>query len=154
MLDNSVRGFTPQHFFTVIRSCRTMHMEKSARGFIALMSAIIIAAILLIVVIGGGMLGLFTRFDILDSENKEHSAALVDSCADTIMSALAADPTYAGPQTVTVGSDHCQVLSSTTSGTHRTFQVQAIYNNAYTDALVTLYTGTAAMLSWQEVGHF
>ena len=131
-----------------------MTQPNPPHGFIALISAIIIAAILMVVVVGGGFLGIYTRFNILDAELKERSASLVDACADTAMTRLAADSTYAGPETVTVGSDQCKILSSVTSGTNRTFEIQGIYLHSYTDALVTLDTTTSGMVSWQEVPHF
>ncbi len=127
---------------------------RSPRGFIALISSIIIAAILMIVVVGGGFLGVYTRFNILDSELKERSASLVDACADTLMTKLANDSTYVGPDTVAVGSEQCQILSSTSSGNNRTFKVQGIYLHSYTNALITFDTTTSAIVSWQEVSTF
>lgn len=126
----------------------------SSRGFIALMSAVVIAAVLLIVVVGAGLLNFFTRSNILDSELKARSAALVDACADTVASRLLADNTYAGTETISVGSDGCRIGSSVTSGTNRTFQIEASYQTAYTHALVTFDTGTGSLVSWQEVASF
>lgn len=118
------------------------------------MSAVVITAILLIVVVGGGLLGFFTRSDVLDSELKQRSEALVDACVDTIMSRLLADSTYMGGETITVsGSDQCQIGTGVTSGSYRQFKVSASYQRSYTYALVTLDPGTSALISWQEVAN-
>jgi hypothetical protein len=127
---------------------------STLRGFVALISAIIIAAILLIVVIAGGLAGIYTRYDILDSELKGRSAALVDACADTVAARLLADSSYTGPETVTVGGSQCSILSSTASGGNRIYKLQAIYQHSYTNTLVTFDTSSATVVSWQEVGSF
>ena len=130
-------------------------MRAKNRGFIALMSAIIISSILLVVVVAGSLNGFTTRFTLLDAESKQRSEAAVDACADTILSRLASDSTYAGPETVAVGSDSCQVVGALNpSGNPRVFKVQAVVSRAYSDALITFNITTPALTSWQEVGHF
>ncbi len=129
-----------------------MHLN---RGFIALISVIIISAILLVVVVAGSMNGFVTRFTLLDAESKQRSAAAADACADTILSRLASDASYAGPETVVVGSDSCQVVGAVNPGGNpRVFKVQSVVSRAYTDALITFDTATPAVTAWQEVGHF
>lgn len=126
------------------------------RGFIALMSAIIISAILLVVVVAGSLNGFTTRFTLLDAESKQRSEAALDACVDTILARLANDSNYAGPEPLmSVGSDTCEIEGAVNPGGNpRTFKVQAIASRAYTDALITFDTGTPALTSWQEVGHF
>ena len=129
--------------------------NKRDRGFIALMSAIIISAILLVVVIAGSMTGFTTRFTLLDAEAKGQSEAAADACADTILARLASDPSYAGPEAVSVGDDSCRILGvENPGGDPALFKVQAVASRAYTDALIGIETGQPALVSWQEVGHF
>ena len=118
------------------------------------MSAIIISAILLVVVVEGSLNGFYTRFTIAEAEYKERSQALADACADTTLSRLAFDATYAGGEVVPVGGDHCQVVGALNpTGNPRTYQIQGVYQNAYTNYLVTIDINSLAVVSWQEVGH-
>jgi hypothetical protein len=119
------------------------------------MSVIIISAILLVVAAAGSLNGFTTRFTLVDDESKQRSEAAVDACADIILSRLASDSTYAGPETVAVGTDSCRVVGAVNpGGSPRIFKVQAIISRAYTDTLITFDTGTPALTLWQEVGHF
>ena len=119
------------------------------------MSVIIIMAILMIIVVSSSLTGFFSRFNILDSEFKERSVALADACVDTTLSRLAFDATYAGPEAVSVGSDTCNILSALNPvGNPRTYKIQAIYQKAYTNLLVTIDINTLSVTSWQEVPTF
>jgi len=127
------------------------------KGFIALTSVIIIAAILLVVVVESSTANFATRFALLDAESKERSEALADACVDEVLVNLSADSTYAptSAQTTTVGPDSCQVLTTTNPGASpRTYEIQGVFNQAYTDLLVSINVNTDAITSWQEVGHF
>lgn len=120
------------------------------------MSAIIISSILMVIVIGGNLTTLFTRFNILDSELKERSEALADSCIDSLLLEIANDQTYAGPKTVTVeGASTCQIQAATNpTGNPRIFPIRASFQNSYTDIFVTVDIDTLALTSIKEVGGF
>ncbi len=128
---------------------------KATAGFIALISAVIISAILLIVATSGSLSGFTTRFDIVASEYKEHSLALADACVDRVLLQLSFNPSYSGSETVLIGSsgDQCQIFAS--SGTNpRTFTVQGVYEDAYTNLTVVADVNALTINSYQEVAHF
>ncbi|MGE5540674.1 MAG: hypothetical protein ACM3TU_00085 [Bacillota bacterium] len=131
---------------------KRMYSSRAPSGFIALMTAVVIAAVLLVVVVSGGMTGFFTRFDVLDTELKDRSEALADACVDTVMARLATDSSYRGPETVSVDSDTCSILGvESEDSTSRIFKIQAVYQHAYTNALVTFFIDTGNVASWREV---
>src|SRR3989344_2331312 len=55
---------------------------NASGGFIALISAVIISLVLMVVVFSVSTLAFFSRFNQLDSEYKEKSSALAESCVD------------------------------------------------------------------------
>lgn len=114
------------------------------RGFIALMSVIIISAILLVVILGGNLIGFYSRFNVLDAESKARSSALADACADILLFQLYSGATIV-PGTIAVGSDTCKIVTATSP-----YQIQAIFNNAYTNLRITVDPSTLAVTSWQE----
>src|SRR3989338_10652840 len=79
-------------------------------GFILLMSSIVISAILVVVVFSLSFSGFFTRFNLLDSYNKEASLALANACGDIAVLKFIQDDTYSGNETLPIGSDSCGVL--------------------------------------------
>lgn len=130
-------------------------IRPNTSGFIALMSAIIISAILLIVATTGSLTGFYTRSNILDSESKDRSAALADACMDTVLLRLSYDATYGGGEIIPLGSDSCEILVALNPFSNpRTFPIQAIFNQAYTNALVTMDVVIQTVTSWQEVSNF
>ena len=129
------------------------NINMQPRGFIALTSVIIIAAILLVMAAAGSLSGFFTRSDGLDVEYKTHSHALADACVDEVLLKLGSDATYSGGDTVAVGSDSCTILAGA-SGTPRVFEIQAIYNHAYTNLEVAIDPSTLLVRSAAEVPTF
>ncbi len=129
--------------------------KSSERGFIALLSVIIVSAILLVVVLEANTSGFYTRFNILDSEFKERSSSLVDACVAIARMRVGANSSYIGPETVSVGSDQCQIVGTLNgAGNPRVFQIQAIYQTSYTDAQVSIDTDDLSIVSWKEVPHW
>ena len=120
------------------------------------MSAMIISAVLLLIVSVGGLTAFYSRFNALDSELKEHSAALADACVDVVLYKISQNPNYTGPDlNYPVGGDSCSILGiQNPGGSLRTFQVQGEYHTAYTNVLVTINFSTLAIVSWREVPHF
>lgn len=120
-------------------------------GYIALISAIIISVILMLIVLGTGLTGFSGRFNILDSEWKERSTALAEGCLDTARLKLAVDPSYTvtTPETITIGSGTCQIIS-VSSAWPKTIVTQAKPNNIYTNLTVVVPDATN-ITSWQEL---
>lgn len=131
--------------------------EKSGKGFIALMSAIIISAILLLVVVTAGLNGFYERSNILDAEFKERSVALADACVDWTLYQIAIDPNYAGNVPITVsGTDKCDigVVQNGPLVGQKTFKTQAIFQNSYTNLEITINTADISIDSWKEIPTF
>ncbi|OGG62936.1 hypothetical protein A3I46_03020 [Candidatus Kaiserbacteria bacterium RIFCSPLOWO2_02_FULL_54_13] len=127
-------------------------MRTYQRGFIALMSAIIISAVLLITIVSGGFTGWNSRFSVFDSESKDRSAALADACLDTVLLRLAYDATYEGGETILLGDDSCEILAAQNPfGNPRVFPIQAVFNRAYTNVLVTIDIISREIISWEEI---
>ena len=130
-------------------------MNKKPKGFIALMSAVIILAILITATVTGNLTGFYTRFNILDSEFKKHSSALADACVAVLRNKLGADSNYKGPDlNYPVGSDMCNIFAASNPGASlRTFKVQGIYQNSYTNLQVTIDIDTLDTIAWQETAN-
>ncbi|MES2007153.1 MAG: hypothetical protein V4436_03520 [Patescibacteria group bacterium] len=122
------------------------------RGFIALMSSLIISTILLVVVVAGSVSGFTTRFNMLDAEAKQQSAALADGCVDLLLFQLGEDSGYAGSPPISrpMGGGTCTVNASGVAGV---FAVQGVYQHSYTNLEVVVDTGTLDITSWQEVAN-
>ena len=116
------------------------------------MSAIILSAILLLVAATAGFSGFYGRFNILDSEFKERSSALADACVDELLLLIANDAAYKDAKTVDLYTGTCQIFAATNpTGNPRTFTIQAVYQNSYTNLIVTIDVEGVAITSWQEV---
>lgn len=116
------------------------------------MSAVIISAILITATITGSLTGFYTRFNILDSEFKNRSSTLAEACVDVLLYKIGNDSGYNGPDlNYTVGDDKCSIFTASNPGTSpRTFKVQGIYQNSYTNLQITVDVNTLAVVSWQE----
>ncbi len=128
--------------------------RSSAEGFIALISVIIICAVLLLVVIGSSLSSFNSRFNLLDSELKQRSAAAADACANYALLQLAQDQTYAGGgawDTLVLNQlDKCRV-GPVGGTTQKSFKIQATSSNAVTNLAVTVDASDLSTVSWQEV---
>ncbi len=119
---------------------------RHARGFIALMSAIIISAILMTVVISGSLMGFNSRFNVLDAESKARSSALADACVDVLLLRLANREVVT--DLVLVGSESCQITGS------NPYQIQAVFNHSYTNLRITVDPTNYTVTKWEEVTNF
>jgi len=123
---------------------------KSEKGFIALMSAIVISILLLAITVSLGFSGYFTRFNILDSEDKERSVGLAEACGDTAILDLAQGTVPSTPSNITVnGSDHCTIIQDTSS----LIQTQACINKSTTNLQITV-DSNFTVTSWEELSNF
>lgn len=130
------------------------NLKNQESGFILLMSSIVISAILVAVVFSLSFSGFFTRFNLLDSYNKEASLNLAQSCGDIAVLKRIQDGAYAGNETLTVGSDSCQVLTFETSGSEIIIKTTATVHNAVSNIQINLNSSTLAVNRWREVGTF
>lgn len=129
-------------------------MNIHARGFIALMSALVISAVLLLVVTSSNLAGFYGRFNQLDSELKERSRATADACVSVALLAFAEGLDPSG-RTVTLNRfDECRI-AAVTGMLQKTFKVQATSSkSAVTTLLVTADAASASLVSLQEISTF
>jgi hypothetical protein len=126
-----------------------MTIKSNTSGFIALMSAIIISIVLLGIVLTGGLTGFFGRFNILDSESKERSSALAESCIDlAVLDYINNGAVTNGNKTV--GGDTCDIHSNSIAGNKLTIITQAKINNAYSNVKAIINTDDMTINSWVE----
>lgn len=133
------------------------------RGFVALMSVIIIGAVLIVLVFTLGVSTFFTRFSVLDAENKRTSALLAEGCMNAAMLKIAQNGSYApvaAGECVAIGGTCggadpqrvCKICSVSYSGSVATITTRALYHDTYTDlsAQVDTTPGSLAVLFWDE----
>lgn len=121
-------------------------------GFVALISVVIISAILLIVATTLSFSGFYGRFNILESEFKERSVALADACADTALLIVAQGTSVTTPYLVTIsGNDKCVIKTADTVSDPSVFNIQAIYQNAYTNLEIKIKKSDQTIVSWTEL---
>jgi hypothetical protein len=131
--------------------------SRNQKGFIALISVIIIFAILLMLTALIATSTFFTRFNVLDYENKKVSANLAEACAQIAMVNLAKDPGgYPGSlpvagQQITIATGKTCRICAITSGPF-IITTRAVYNKAYTNLKVvgTLNSSNFNVTSWDE----
>lgn len=139
---------------------RTSFLES---GFVALVSVIIIGAVLIVLVFTLGVSTFFTRFSVLDAENKRTSALLAEGCMNAAMLKIAQNGSYApaaAGECVAIGgtcggSDPqrvCKICSVNYSGSTATIETRALYNGTYTNLLARVDTapGNMAVTFWDE----
>lgn len=89
-----------------------------------------------------GLSGLFSRFNILESEFKKQAFALAEGCADIAISKLAADSNYTGNESIVVDDSPCSILPIEVSGGQRVIKTWASVKDARTNLrLVVDVTG-------------
>jgi len=128
------------------------------QGYIALMSVILISATLLVLTFALGTAGFYSRFNVLDFENKKVSIFLAESCATTAMVHVAQDSSaYPGSipasgEQVSVGTGKTCRICSVAGSNPYTIVTRSVYNNAYTNLTVTGTLGASNFIvnSWDE----
>ena len=131
--------------------------HKHEQGFIALITAIVLSAILMVVTVVLNQSGFFARSALLDSEYKERSVALAQACADTALLKLAANPAYAGSETVPVESDTCLIRPTQINMPivgQDTVETSAVFQEASTNLRVVVNAADMSIISWDEVPSF
>ncbi|MEK7507876.1 MAG: hypothetical protein AAB602_02215 [Patescibacteria group bacterium] len=121
-------------------------------GFVALTSVLLISVVLLLMVATLSLSGYIGRFNVLNSELKKVSAALAEACANTAVLKLAEDWSYAGNETIATNGNTCKIFSVSAIGSNpQIFEVQAIYQEAYTNLRIRIQKTPFAIVSWNEV---
>ncbi len=107
-------------------------------GYAALISVIIISLILIALTAAAGTSGLFTRFNILEMQEKLQSNALAESCINLAMSRLTQNSTYSYPvpETMSFGQDHCTINNINGTGTQKQIGSFAGYLQTFTNLSV------------------
>lgn len=137
-----------------------MKTQYYKNGYIALISVILISVSLLILVVAVSFEGFFSRFTVLESEQKEMSAYLAESCVNTAVLKITQDVEYDGDETIAVGDSSCEIVAVTDGSpfaTDRLIQAQGIYKDAYTNLEVQIDPDdlpVVTYVSWTEVGSF
>ena len=130
------------------------------KGFIALISVILISAVLIALVVMVSAAGFYSRFNVLDYENKKVSVSLAEACAETALVNLAKNPTNypssippAGILTTVdlAAGKTCRICLVSLSSPYSII-TRAVYNNAYTNLTVTGTLGASNfnVSSWDE----
>lgn len=109
----------------------------------------------MITVVAGALAGIYARSNVFDGEAKGRSRALAVSCVDMILLRLSYDDAYAGPETITIDADECQVVGAIDPASDpRVYQVQGVFQKAYTNLLVTIDVDGLAVAALAEVAEF
>jgi len=99
------------HYSSFSNNLKSLQKANSQKGYIALISAIIISVVMLGLITAVSTSGFFTRFNVLDGENKRVSLGLADSCQQVALLAEVKNSTSLQGQTILVGSSSCFVKS-------------------------------------------
>lgn len=127
--------------------------KQSQKGFVLLMSSIVISVILVAVVFSLSFGGFFTRFNLLDSYNKEASLALAEACANIAVLKHIQNNSYLGNETLSVGTDACQVLPFQIVSGETVIKTTAVKGGATTNVQVNL-SPDLEVVRWREVASF
>lgn len=126
---------------------------EQQRGFILLISAVIIAAVLTAVVFAVSFRGFYTRFDLLDNENKERSLALAEACGQLAVLKRVQNSSYAGNEALSVGSESCKVRPVLVPG-DIVIETTASVSGAFSNVTIDLDPVTLNVKRWREVPEF
>lgn len=127
---------------------------KNEEGFIALISVIIISLLLVTISVTVATTGFLSRFNVLDTENKDRSANLAEACLDSAILRLAKNPTDTTTGSVSVGSESCNVVSvslNSPSTNQITIQSKGSVNNSVTNLRLIIDSATLGQISWEEI---
>ena len=126
-------------------------------GFVALVTATVLSFVLILVAVTLNQSGFFTRRALLDSEYKERSAALAEACADNALLRLAANPSYAGNELISIDGDNCQIRpiqQDVPAAGQITVEARAFFQEATTNLRIVVNTLDLSVVSWNEVPSF
>ncbi len=127
---------------------------RKGEGYIAIISALIISVIIVVIVITVSQASFLGRAGIAGAHYKERSRALAEACANTALLKLVSNSSYAGGETITVGSSTCDIISVVSTSTGRAISTQGIFQRSYTNYKVTIPSSSVSIISWEEVKKF
>ena len=98
--------------------------------------------------------GFLVRFGVLETYYKQIGKSLAESCVAEARIKLAADNLYSGSETISIGSDSCQILPIEIAGPLRIIKSKAIFNSTVTNLKVVLNSTDLSVVSWEELANF
>lgn len=126
-------------------------------GYVALITAILISVSLLIMVVAVSFQGFFSRFTVLESQQKEQSIFLAEACVETARLEIAQDTSYSGGETIHVGTGECRIVSVSGPAGAKVVQATATSSDAFTNLEVEVDASSlpdVTITSWEEVPSF
>lgn len=126
-------------------------------GYLALLAVIIVSMVLLTIAVAANVNGYFTRFNILEAQEKLQSNALAESCVNLAMSRLTENVSYpysSGgtlPEIVNLGPDNCQIKNIATIGTEKQINTVANFQNTFTNFSVGTTVNSSSLSPTQAV---
>lgn len=129
------------------------HQHNKNGGYTALLAVIILCFILIALSITVNMSGFFTRFNILQSQEKLQSGALAESCINLAMSRLTqnASYNYSLPEVISLDDDECSIKSIASSGVQKTIESLGQYIDTFTNLSVKTTVNTSQLTASQAV---
>ncbi len=126
------------------------------KGFIAVTSAILISVVLMAIIFSVSYSGFLNRFNILDTYSKERSRGMAEACVAEARNKLASDSSYTGNETITIGTDTCQIMAieSNLPSTDKTIKSKATVRMAVTNLKVIVSASGLTVTSWEELPNF
>lgn len=131
---------------------------KSKYGYITLSTILILSAIAVIVVTTTLTLSLDTTSTLTTIQSNRNAKAMANSCAEIALDRLKSNPdTYAGNETITIGSNSCIIQPISGSGlSNRIIQAESTVNGA--TIRLEVFVNTVNPLTdieyWEEVSNF
>ncbi|MBP9821741.1 MAG: hypothetical protein KBC98_02575 [Candidatus Pacebacteria bacterium] len=126
---------------------------KQQPGIIALITVLITGAIVLIIGLGMAERSMLELNTSLDEELSHQALTAATSCMERALLSLAGNASYAGNETLSVGTNTCSIATITTSGITRTVKTSSTVQG-YTRRLQVTVSNVNPPLqvsSWQEV---
>ena len=117
------------------------------------MSVILISFVLITFATSISLSGYLGRFNQLDGEFKEQSAASAQACVEKAIADLVAENPTVGTTTFGGGAYSCTIVSivaDTPVAGETTIKAEGVHKNAYTHLVVVVDSTTQAVISWRE----
>lgn len=128
--------------------------SKYQSSFIALITVTLLSMSLLIIVIAVSLSGFSSRTIVLESELKEESRYLAESCVQTAILKYFQDNTYKGDNDwIKVGNKDCLIYSVVRENNNLIIRTSASSSKAFTHLLITADTNMPdyKIEKWEEV---
>ena len=127
--------------------------KKNQQGYIALTSVIIISILLITISTALSSVNYYSRFNILESEFKQRSLSLAESCVDQALINIVQGVSTLPNAQVTWNGSNCTINSSTDSGANKIIKTQGMFQNSYTNLEVVVKVSDLSLVSWQELAN-